>query len=137
MDLSYLLVWFVGIGCLAVLWNSIRARNRIAAGRALYSLVVLAVTLVVYFLRPDIGGFVGLALFAFFIILPGWGLEWIWQAARTGRFTRVRLLRYWLRFMHPFLDWGRIDQQIQVEQYARTGRLAQAQQLLQQQMMYL
>jgi rhomboid protease GluP len=133
MDLNTILVWLVGIGCAGVIWSGLRRRNRFSMGRAMYAGITLALTLAIYFFRPDLGGLVGLGLFVLLIILPGWGMEWMWQAARAGRFTLVRLLRFWLQIMHPFLEWGDIAYQIQVEEYTCTGQLIQAQQLLQQQ----
>jgi rhomboid protease GluP len=132
MDISYILVWFVGLSCLWTLVNALRGGG--TRRNWLYPTgTVLALTVAGYFLAPGWAGYIALGLWALLVLAPMRGFVWINRLIANGEYAKALRVSRWVRLLHPFGDWPAHDAQLKAWELARQGRWTERAALLEEQ----
>jgi rhomboid protease GluP len=130
MDLNRIALWFAALPALSLLWRSVRA-GRHARGWSIVSALVLIVALVGWFAFRDSAGFAASSFMLVFMLVPSRLNNAALKASEQQRYTRARRLAQLAAVLHPVADWRVLPRVLRAFELAHTGRLADAEALLQ------
>lgn len=103
MDFNQLLIWFVIFSCFVLLIRAVLFRQK--RGWFIVYGSILAITILFYYLAPEIAGLIGAALWIVFLFLPLMGFLKVNQMVEQQRYEKAYQLANYLRWVHPADGW--------------------------------
>jgi rhomboid protease GluP len=130
MDLNTIALWFSGFAASSLFLRSARAARR-PWDWLVVSALVLAAAGAGWFYFRDSAGYVAGALTLLLILMPTWMSNVANRANRQGRYGRARAFASLAAVLHPFGDLRATPRLLQAFELAHSGKVAEAEALLQ------
>ncbi|MFW6358151.1 MAG: rhomboid family intramembrane serine protease, partial [Chroococcales cyanobacterium] len=124
MTLNQILIWTVGISCLAFFLRAIRMPNNTGWIVVSSSIFIVTGTLA-YFVR-DWAGWVGISLWLVFILIPMLGFARANRLVYQQRYQQAQSLLRGLRWLHPADGWWEQPQLVQALEKGQQGNMTEA-----------
>src|SRR5436309_4591139 len=130
MSFNYVLIWLVIGSSVMTIIRIARAAHTNQHGWIVVSALVIIVTAVMIFLRPDIAGYAGGGLWFALALLPSLLGRFAIRATLQQNYAIARNLGMIVRFLHPADGWERQPQLMGALGLAQDGKIAESSEIL-------
>lgn len=126
MTFNDLLVAIVCISCLVLLGRVVQVSARQNLGWIVVSGGILAITVTLYLLAPNIAGLVGGLLWALLVLIPLIGFNKVNSLIYQQKYDRAQKLASLLQWLHPSKGWRDRPKILEALKLGQQGKMTQA-----------
>ena len=126
MNLNYLLIWIIAFWCASlVVWMTRIPFNQLE-GWVIATAFILAVTIGIFNVNPDIAGLIGGSFWIILVLIPLTGMRKVNQLVSAGRYAEARKLIARLRWLHPADGWVEQPEILRALELGHRGEISEA-----------
>ena len=131
LELNRILVFFVILSSLLNLYYSIRYRSKGKMSSWIYIMFsIITITGFSLLFFPRIAGFIGMAMWIPFVLLPGFGVKYLQRLIFKGDFSRSYKLSKFLGWIHPMDKWKEQPELIKIFHLIKEGKIEETESIL-------